>query len=94
MPNWQNLKPGFVTKKFLDEIKALFENCDLEMEPLKVFHFDSMGSYVKERPRNTIEELGAKLAVEILLADKLSGVQIPNDEQRAGFVLLERDGEI
>lgn len=45
-------------------------------------------------PRTEINDLGAKLAAQILLADSLSGIVIPSDAEWIGVNLLERDDEL
>lgn len=46
------------------------------------------------KPRTEIGDLGSKLAAQILLADTLSGIVIPSDEEWIGVNLLERDDEL
>lgn len=48
----------------------------------------------KDTPRTEINDLGAKLAAQILLADSLSGIVIPSTEEWIGLNLLERDDEL
>jgi hypothetical protein len=46
-------------------------------------------------PRTEVEELGMKLAAQILLADRITRkILIPSNEEAIGFYLLERDDEL
>lgn len=48
----------------------------------------------REPTRTELDDIGAKAAAMILLADQLSGLVIPDREEWIGFNLLERDDEM
>lgn len=83
--------PGYHPDELYEYVDA-----DFGFIPFDEFEdsFEILDCWKEPKQRTEIQELGCKLAAQILLADTLGGIVIPSEEEWIGLNLLERDDEL